>query len=309
METYYDVLGVPEDASTDDIEAAYRERLKTTHPDVSDDDDASDRTKLLIEARDVLTDDEERARYDRLGHEQYVETAGGPETTQTQSSDEDAGGWETADPDFDFSTSGTNGSQSSDTGSGDTTTGTGWSEASQEAWSWTEETGDTGTSTARDNQRAPRDSWSDSGQTGQTEATETASTAGQDADWRAWNTGGAFSVRNASGQGGYTVPTGQTLVVLCLTFLFYPLLLGSALFQGFPLFVNVVVGGCVLLVVAYLQSMPTVGIVVFGSWSLLTPVLFSAVGLPLFSPFGLTALGGTVFALGLSLLTKVVIRP
>src|SRR6056297_1378904 len=71
-ESFYDVLGVAEDATTDEIETAYRERLKETHPDVSDDEDAGQATRTLIEARDVLVDEDERARYDRLGHAAYV---------------------------------------------------------------------------------------------------------------------------------------------------------------------------------------------------------------------------------------------
>ncbi len=71
-ETFYEVLGVSTDASTAAIEAAYRERLKETHPDVSDAADAGEATQRLIEARDVLTDEDERARYDRVGHDAYV---------------------------------------------------------------------------------------------------------------------------------------------------------------------------------------------------------------------------------------------
>jgi DnaJ-class molecular chaperone with C-terminal Zn finger domain len=71
-EKYYERLGVPPDASTDEIAAAYRKQLKETHPDVSDASDASERTKRLIEAKNVLTDETERARYDRLGHDRYV---------------------------------------------------------------------------------------------------------------------------------------------------------------------------------------------------------------------------------------------
>jgi curved DNA-binding protein CbpA len=327
METYYDVLGVSADASAEDIEAAYREQLKETHPDVSDDEDASDRTKLLIEAREVLTDDDERARYDRVGHQQYVAMEGGPDATtsgtrrdsddrtaatSTRRGEASEGGQRSA-----ASRSSATNRESGRSHREDTTTGTGWSEASQNAWSWTDDGADTSSSTtgadtgtASDSQRAPRDSWSDSNQNRQRQRGGATATAGeQNADWRAWNTGGAFSVRNESGFGGsYRIPTGQALVVLCLTFVFYPLLLGSALFPGFPLLVNVVVGICALLVVAYLQSMPTVGVVVFGSWSLLTPLAFAAAGLPLFSPFGLAALGGTILPFGLSVLIQAVMR-
>lgn len=71
-ETYYDRLGVPRDASTADIEAAFRQRAKETHPDRSDAPDAAQRFQAVQRARQVLTDATERDRYDRLGHEAYV---------------------------------------------------------------------------------------------------------------------------------------------------------------------------------------------------------------------------------------------
>jgi len=69
---YYTRLGVSRDATTDEIVSAYREKLVETHPDVSDDSDASERTKTLIRAKEVLTDETERSRYDRLGHDRYL---------------------------------------------------------------------------------------------------------------------------------------------------------------------------------------------------------------------------------------------
>lgn len=71
-ETFYGTLGVAEDADDRTIERAYRERVKRAHPDVSDDPDAPARFKRLTAARDVLLDEAERARYDRLGHAAYV---------------------------------------------------------------------------------------------------------------------------------------------------------------------------------------------------------------------------------------------
>lgn len=71
-QSYYELLGVPTDASTADVEAAYRERVKETHPDRSDAPDAAEQFKAVCRARDVLTDPQERTRYDRLGHATYV---------------------------------------------------------------------------------------------------------------------------------------------------------------------------------------------------------------------------------------------
>jgi len=72
-ETFYTALGVDDDADGEAIRAAFRERVKEHHPDVSDDPGAPQAFKRLTTAREVLVDPDERARYDRLGHETYVE--------------------------------------------------------------------------------------------------------------------------------------------------------------------------------------------------------------------------------------------
>ena len=64
---YYDVLGVSRDASQDDIRRAYRKLAREYHPDLNADPDAEDRFKELGEAYEVLSDQEKRGRYDRLG--------------------------------------------------------------------------------------------------------------------------------------------------------------------------------------------------------------------------------------------------
>jgi len=72
--TFYGVLGVGPDADEEAIRAAYRERVKEHHPDVSADPDATTRFKRVTAAKETLLDAAERARYDRLGHDDYVET-------------------------------------------------------------------------------------------------------------------------------------------------------------------------------------------------------------------------------------------
>jgi curved DNA-binding protein len=64
---YYEVLGVPRDASGEDIRRAYRKLARQYHPDVNKDPGAEDRFKEVSEAYEVLRDDEKRERYDRLG--------------------------------------------------------------------------------------------------------------------------------------------------------------------------------------------------------------------------------------------------
>jgi curved DNA-binding protein len=64
---YYEIIGVPRDASPDDIKRAYRKLARKYHPDVSKETDAEARFKEVGEAYEVLRDPEKRAAYDRLG--------------------------------------------------------------------------------------------------------------------------------------------------------------------------------------------------------------------------------------------------
>lgn len=64
---YYDILGVPRDASDDDIKKSYRQLALSLHPDKNPDrlDEANEEFRLLQQAYDVLSDSRERAWYDR----------------------------------------------------------------------------------------------------------------------------------------------------------------------------------------------------------------------------------------------------
>src|SRR5688500_2275394 len=64
---YNKIMGVPRDASQDDIKRAYRKLARKYHPDVSKDPQAEARFKELGEAYEVLKDPEKRVAYDRLG--------------------------------------------------------------------------------------------------------------------------------------------------------------------------------------------------------------------------------------------------
>ncbi|NUZ04145.1 DnaJ C-terminal domain-containing protein [Piscinibacter koreensis] len=64
---YYQALGVPRDASADDIKKAYRKLARQYHPDVSKLPDAEARFKEINEANEVLKDPEKRAAYDAMG--------------------------------------------------------------------------------------------------------------------------------------------------------------------------------------------------------------------------------------------------
>jgi molecular chaperone DnaJ len=65
---YYEVLGLPRDASADDLKAAFRRLARQYHPDVNKGHDAEERFKEINEAYAVLSDPEKRAAYDRFGH-------------------------------------------------------------------------------------------------------------------------------------------------------------------------------------------------------------------------------------------------
>jgi curved DNA-binding protein len=61
----YEVLGVPPDATADEIKAVYRQLARTFHPDVNADPAAVDHFREITEAFLVLTDEDKRRAYDR----------------------------------------------------------------------------------------------------------------------------------------------------------------------------------------------------------------------------------------------------
>jgi len=66
---YYEVLGVDRGADAGAIKKAYRKVAMKYHPDRNPDDQAAEeKFKEAAEAYEVLSDDQKRARYDRLGH-------------------------------------------------------------------------------------------------------------------------------------------------------------------------------------------------------------------------------------------------
>ncbi len=66
---YYEILGVPRNASDDQLKKAYRQLAKQYHPDVNKEAATEDKFKEVTEAYSVLSDTDKRARYDRFGHE------------------------------------------------------------------------------------------------------------------------------------------------------------------------------------------------------------------------------------------------
>ncbi len=82
---YYKILGVDKNASTDDIKKAYRKLARKFHPDLNPNDkQAKQKFQQINEANEVLSDAENRKKYDQYGEnwkhaEQYEKTqqAGG----------------------------------------------------------------------------------------------------------------------------------------------------------------------------------------------------------------------------------------
>ncbi|MCA8934775.1 MAG: DnaJ domain-containing protein [Planctomycetes bacterium] len=92
FQDYYEILGVKRDASIDEIKKVYRKLAMKWHPDRHTGDDraaAEEKFKRINEAKEVLTDPEKRAKYDKFGQNWEH----GQDFTPPQ-----GGGWQTMNP-------------------------------------------------------------------------------------------------------------------------------------------------------------------------------------------------------------------
>lgn len=77
MADFYDLLGVPRSAGPEDLKKAYRRKARQLHPDANPDPVAAEQFKEVARAYEVLSDPEQRARYDRFGEAGVGGAAGG----------------------------------------------------------------------------------------------------------------------------------------------------------------------------------------------------------------------------------------
>jgi curved DNA-binding protein len=66
---FYEVLGVPRNADQSEIQRSYRKLARQLHPDINKELGAEERFKDVSEAYDVLSDPEQRKKYDAFGED------------------------------------------------------------------------------------------------------------------------------------------------------------------------------------------------------------------------------------------------
>jgi len=97
FKNYYEVLGVPPDATDAEIKKAFRNLARKYHPDVAKDKASAEREfKAINEANEVLSDPEKRRKYDELVANRKPFAEGGNQEAYG------FGGAEEAEPEFHF---------------------------------------------------------------------------------------------------------------------------------------------------------------------------------------------------------------
>ncbi len=292
-QTFYEVLDLSPDATQEEITDAYREKVKKYHPDVSDREGTTNRFRKVVQAEEVLGDEEERAAYDRLGHEAYVRRVEAQNAATGEHSP-----WTTSDH---------GGRKSGGVGENDGPGGTGT---------------DTGTGQARSDGFGRAGSSHGFGSAADRQHGAGA-TGGSDSRWSStsYNGGGTGET---SGGATYSVHdwddeemepdtvtidvTQEVALLAAAVFVLYPFLVFASVTPSFPSVANLAVGACTMLVIGYMLTIPKVAVGVFGAWSFAAPVALVTIldwGLVL----SLFALGVCWIPFGYAVGVAYVVRP
>jgi hypothetical protein len=277
-EGFYEVLDVDPDAGTEAVERAYRERVKETHPDVSDapEERARAQFRAVNRAHDVLSDPAERERYDRLGHEAYLAARHGVP----------AGGGRAS--------RGSRGSTTGWTRSGSTSRSR--SGARQ------------GTATGATARASPTGHAAGTTRTGpgsrgneSPSAPSAPSTPGGPVGTVVWGTARWLRFVAALLGVWQSRLTSEGAATAAAAFAVYPVLVVSSVTPWFPLSVNLAMAVLTLPFAGYLVTRPAVGMPVFAGWTLLFPVALTVAGIGVVSLAGTVAMALAVGPLALTL--------
>lgn len=263
-ETFYEVLEVAEDATQGEITEAYRQKVKEYHPDTADREDTTETFKRVVRAEEVLTDAEERARYDRLGHDTYVRLADAevvpgheePTSTWAPGDSHDAGfggvgpreaASTTAGASSTARTSRSGTRTAGGVGDADASMGFGRAASRQSSAGWSDDTDS-------------HNRWSNDDGADYTYAV------------RDWDDG-------VPAPDTVTIAFTQQFAIFALAlFVLYPMILYVALSPAFSPILNIFGAALTVVVVGYSLTVPKLSLVAFGGWFVLAPlgVLFVA---------------------------------
>lgn len=202
-QNFYDLLGVDEDASKEEIRDAFRDMVQKYHPDRNDDARATAQFTVIKEAYDTLKDPVERKAYDRLGHTTYVSKRldGLPDPDSWPSEDDDQ---EESSSSSQTASTGASGRSSTSSRSSTSTT------SSSRSTTSTSSSGGSGSS-GRSTSRSRGSTGRSSGSSSSSRTSGTSSNSGRSAS-NASSTGStsASSARGSEASAGSTVGDGGT---------------------------------------------------------------------------------------------------